>query len=107
MNRYALVSLILILCLLSQATWAEGTRHRGIGHAPVVTGGYPYAGARRYYRQPSYGYWSKKCIRQRRSSLGSLGHTGDCDHPAYSGGYYPYGPPPPVIIIDDRGRRRR
>ena len=57
--------------------------------------------------QHRYGYWSRKCIRQRSSSLAPLVHTRDCDHPAYSGGYYPtpypapYGPGAPVIIINN------
>ncbi len=60
---------------------------------------------RPYDRPPRYGYWAKKCIRQRNSSLAPLNHTRDCDHPAYTGGYYPhpyappYGPGGPVIII--------
>lgn len=50
-------------------------------------------------------YWSDKCVQQRARGWGN---TGDCNHPAYSGGYYgtaplvvPYGPPNPAY--PDRG----
>lgn len=38
-------------------------------------------------------YWSGKCTQQRARGWG---HTGDCKHPAYSGGYY--GPAPLVVV---------
>jgi hypothetical protein len=57
-------------------------------------------------RQPEYGYWSKKCIRQRSSSMSPWNHSRDCDNPAYMGGFYrapprarPYWSASPVIII--------
>jgi len=37
-------------------------------------------------------YWSDKCVQQRARGWG---YTGDCNHPAYSGGYY--GPAPMVV----------
>jgi hypothetical protein len=40
-------------------------------------------------------FWSDRCVRQRRFGLP---HTGDCDHPAYSGGGY-------GGVYDYRGRR--
>jgi hypothetical protein len=68
-------------------------------------------------------FWSERCVRQRRFGLP---HTGDCDHPAYSGsgygggygyrrypGYKPYGPrtiyehPRGGAIIIERDRLRR
>lgn len=58
-------------------------------------------------KQPKYGYGSAKCIRQRRSSFSPWNHSKDCDHPAYSGGYYPtpylspYGYRQPMIIINN------
>ena len=67
-----------------------------------------FGGAYRYPGppQPQFGFWSKKCVRQRSSSLSPWNHTPDCDNPAYTGGYhgrpYPpaYGYAPPVIIIN-------
>ncbi len=44
-------------------------------------------------------YWSQKCVQQRARGWG---HTGDCNHPAYSGGYD--GRAPLVVPYDPRGR---
>jgi hypothetical protein len=49
-------------------------------------------------------YWSDKCVQQRARGWG---HTGDCNHPAYSGNYYRQ---PPIIVVPESSgvyQRRR
>jgi hypothetical protein len=132
MNRAIRNTLILSLCLIPWGLWADSSRSHGnqdssrhggqtdtLRSTAVETAQSPTRMRplgtihhRPYDRQPRYGYWSKKCIRQRSSSLAPLNHTRDCDNPAYTGGYYPhpYAPPygqgGPVIIINNYGGAR-
>ncbi|WP_200236413.1 hypothetical protein [Thiohalocapsa halophila] len=51
-------------------------------------------------------YWSNKCVQQRARGWG---HTGDCNHPAYSGSGYGRAPvvvPYPVPVQPEPRRRR-
>ena len=132
MNRTTCRTLILTLSLFTCALWAgserahgsEDTSRRSVptGSPRTMSEAPPPSTSRSQPhgiyprdRQPRYGYWSKKCIRQRNSSLGSLTHTRDCDNPAYTGGRYPYmppygpvpyGPTAPVMIINNYGAPR-
>ena len=136
MNKLICAIFALILFAPTQAIWPDATRSYGNSdvsrHSSSVNsqrrsseGHGPPGGSNRTIgsghhrpvpRPPEYGYWSRKCIKQRGSSLTPWNHSKDCDHPAYSGGYYPgnfappYGYGRPVIIInnyDTRGHHRR
>ena len=132
MNKAIRGTLILVLCLIPWGLWADSRRSHGnqdnsrhggqtdtrhstaveTAQSPTRMRPLGTIHHRPYDRPPRYGYWSKKCIRQRSSSLAPLNHTRDCDNPAYTGGYYPhpYAPPygqgGPVIIINNYGGKR-
>ncbi|MEA3276512.1 MAG: hypothetical protein U9Q81_14730 [Pseudomonadota bacterium] len=120
MRRRFLVGLAIFWVLAAAS--AAGERYHGRGDTSRQGGGEKeveltpgYGVAPRRGRVPAEEldpavkqFWSDRCVNQRRFGRS---HTGDCDHPAYSGGGYsyrgyrpdPYAPRADTVIINRGG----